>query len=132
MEFSFISSGPRGEIVKVVQFAATVQDDVFNLAFGDQRATEKGMDDFIITNNGDSRLVLATVAITVVIFTDQYFDCWVFAEGSTPARSRLYQMGISNHFDEIDELFEIRGLVGDEWEDFQKGVNYEAFAVKRR
>ena len=34
--FEFISEGPRGQIVKIVQFRQTNLKNVYNLAFGDK------------------------------------------------------------------------------------------------
>jgi hypothetical protein len=75
---------------------------------------------------------LATVATIVDIFTRPFDDVTIVAEGSTPARTRLYQMGIVAHYQEIEILFHIYGFINNEWQPFKKGVNYEAFAVRRK
>jgi hypothetical protein len=36
--FEFVSEGPLGAIVKLIQFTETNYDDVYNLAFGDKDA----------------------------------------------------------------------------------------------
>jgi hypothetical protein len=41
-------------------------------------------------------------------------------------------MGISNNLEEISEDFEIQGYIDQEWSRFRKGVNYEAFLIKRK
>ena len=56
----------------------------------------------------------------------------IFAIGSTPSRTRLYQMGISRYFDEILELFMISGLLENHWGEFEADNNYQAFLVKRK
>ena len=45
--------------------------DVYNIAFGDKDNTTGNIDDTIISNNGDSEKVLATVAATVYAFIDK-------------------------------------------------------------
>ena len=77
-------------------------------------------------------MVLATVVSTVYAFTDKYPDAWVFATGSTKARTRLYRMGITKYILEIKKDFQVFGLRDDEWEKFEKEVEYEAFLVKRK
>ena len=54
------------------------------------------------------------------------------AKGSTPARTRLYQIGIANFFHQISETFEIQGYITDVWEPFKRGKSYEAFLLKHK
>lgn len=131
MVYEFVSEGPNGLIVKVVQYTETNMQGVFNLAFGDRDETGK-LDDFSISNNGDREKVLATVVTTVYAFTDKWPDAWVFATGSTKSRTRLYRMGLSKYIDEMQLDFEVYGLFNQEWELFVKGADYEAFLAKRK
>src|SRR5690554_1018587 len=62
------------------------------------------IDDKTVSNNGDSEKVLATVVATVYAFSDKYPDSWIFATGSTKARTRLYRMGITRYIDEIKKI----------------------------
>ena len=68
MIFDFISEGPKGFIKKRVQYTLTHQTNVFNLAFGDVIDETNDFDDVIVSDNKDSKKVLATVASTVSIF----------------------------------------------------------------
>lgn len=131
-EFEFVSQGKNGEVSKLIQFSETDQHGVYNLAFGDKDPVTGSFSDETVTNNGDSRKVLATVAATVLILTEMYPGIWVYATGLTPARTRLYRMGISNQLEDILVYFKVIGLRGECWEDFRKGVDYEAFAVRRK
>ncbi len=63
--FEFESVGPKGKIKKLVQYTPTNIKDIYNLGFGDKDETTGDIDDRIVTNNGDSTKVLATVASTV-------------------------------------------------------------------
>ena len=105
---------------------------MYNLAFGDRDEESGEIDDKSISNNGDSDMVLATVVSTVYAFTERYPDSWVFATGSTKARTRLYRRGLTKYLLEIRRDFQVFGLIDDEWEPFEKDVNYEAFLVKRK
>jgi hypothetical protein len=60
--FKFISEGPKGAILKGVQYDETHMKGVYNLGFGDVNVLSNEIDDLVITNNGDSQKVLATVA----------------------------------------------------------------------
>jgi len=85
-----------------------------------------------ISNNGDSEKILATVVAAVYAFTDYYPNCFVYAIGSTKARTRLYRMGITKYLKEITKDFHIYGLHNNEWESFEKEIEYEAFLAKRK
>lgn len=105
---------------------------VYNLAFGDKDSHTGEIDDKIISNNKDSEKVLATITATVYAFTDKYPDTWIYATGSTKARTRLYRMGISKFYKEANDDFEILGELKNGWEDFKAGTDYEGFLVRRR
>ncbi len=88
--------------------------------------------DNVITNNQDREKILATVASTVLEFTRHFPDVMVYAKGSTPARTRLYQMGIVANWNEIEPLLYVYGFYKDNWLPFEKNVNYEAFLALRK
>jgi hypothetical protein len=106
--------------------------DVYNLAFGDKDQKTENIDDTVISNNKDSEKVLATVVATVFAFTDKYPDVWIYATGSTKSRTRLYRMGITKFISEVVDDFELLGERNDEWENFEKNVEYEGFLVRRK
>ena len=90
--YKFDSEGPRGRIRKVILYQK-ISDDLFNLGFGDWNEELQKMDDSVRSNNGDRDKVLATVAYTALDFTDRFPSVQIFVEGSTAARTRLYQIG---------------------------------------
>ena len=132
--YSFFSEGIKGLIKKMIVFSFTGESNIYNLGFGDYNLETKTIDDEVITNNGDSLKVLATVASTVYAFTEKYPNALVFATGSNNFRTRLYRMGITNNLEEIKIDFEVFGLRVDNnlWEEFISGEDYEAFIVKRK
>lgn len=130
--FEFISEGPRGLVKKVIEFQETNVAGIYNLAFGDLDEQTGFINDKIVTNNGDSLKVLATVASTVYAFTSKYPNSSVFATGSTETRTRLYRMGLTNNLAEISVDFNVFGLKNDSWEEFLIGEDYDAFLVNRK
>jgi hypothetical protein len=134
MEYEFFSEGPKGKIKKVVLFSqVNLQGSVyFNLAFGDY--DEMGnFSDLTKSNNHDAEKVLATVARAVIQFTNFYPDAFIVAEGSTPSRTRRYQMGINKFWEEIEPDFNVFGLSEEGgFEPFRSGKNYTGFGVKRK
>ena len=113
--FEFVSEGPRGSIQKLIKFSETAIEGVYNLAFGDKDLLTGEVDYNIVSNNGDSEKVLATVVSAVYSFTEKQKKFWVYATGSTQSRTRLYRMGIAKYFDDVKDNFEIYGLKDGEW-----------------
>jgi len=132
MTFEFISEGHNGLIHKLIQYQPTNLKDVYNLAFGDKDHTTGNIDDTVISNNGDSEKVLATVVATIYAFTDKYPNAWIYATGSTKSRTRLYRIGISRFISEVNEDFEVFGEWNSNWETFRKNVEYEGFLVRKK
>jgi hypothetical protein len=56
----------------------------------------------------------------------------IYARGADRIRLRLYRMGINNYFSEIIKDFQVYGMLNGTWQLFKKGVDYEAFLVKRK
>lgn len=130
LSYEFISEGPKGLITKRIQFTLVNKQGIYNLAFGDKDPVTGEIDDKIVSNNGDSERVLATVVGAVFAFLDERRDAWIFAAGSTPSRTRLYQMGITKYYDEISDELEIYGRIKDDWHPFEKNKEYRAFIAK--
>jgi hypothetical protein len=63
---------------------------------------------------------------------NEYPDAWVYATGSTKARTRLYRMGISRFLEEVTQDFEVLGERNDDWETFKSDIEYEGFLVRRK
>lgn len=134
--FEFESDGPNGKIKKVVNFK---QIDVWpgdvpviNLGFGDWDEAEQKVNDLTISNNADREKILATVANTVLDFTNHYGKLPIIVKGSTPVRTRLYQMGINANLGSVKAFFDLYGLTVNGWEPFGKGRNFDAFLVIRK
>jgi hypothetical protein len=132
MEFEFVSVGKKGEIIKVVQYSPTGIPNIYNLAFGDKDLKTGNISDSVISDNGDSQKVLATVAQTIIKFTELYISSRIIAVGISKSRTRLYQIGIANNLTEINKTFVVYGLMNEQWHVFQKGINYDAFLVRKK
>jgi hypothetical protein len=130
--FEFISEGPKGPIRKLIEFQATTREGVFNLAFGDVNPETLEMDDLAVSNNGDTEKVLATVVASVYVFLYQYPDAYVYAVGSTKSRTRLYRIGITRFYHEMRKDFYLYGQLGEDFVDFEVGVEYDGFLAQRR
>lgn len=132
MTFEFISTGPKGKISKKIYFQPTHFEGVFNLAFGDKEDDTDDLNDETVSNNGDKEIILATIAHTVLIFTNFYPDAWIYATGSTKARTRLYRMGLNKILDEIANDYELFGELEDQWIPFKKNTEFQGFLIRRK
>lgn len=131
--YTFISSGPKGNFEIEVQFTIIGGTDFYNLGFG--VLNNRGeIDDTIILNNNDRDKILATVAGFVKIFLDSYLNTAVLFSGSTLARTRLYRRAISLNYEKLQEDFNIFGVLSydsGKYEVFDPSGQYEAFLVIR-
>ena len=130
--YEFTSEGSKGQIPKLIKFSETTLKGFYNLAFGDKNSETGELDDTVVSSNGDSEQVLATVVSAVYAFTSLQNDAWVYVTGSTKSRTRLYRMGISKYYDEIEKDFYLFGMWNGEWKEFEMEIDYTAFLVKRK
>ncbi len=103
----------------MVQYTPTENTDEYNLGFGDYDPVTNAVSDTIKSNNGDRDKVLATVAATATDFLNWHPKASILATGSTDARTRTYQIGISRFYDEITPEHDVFGLRNDNWEVFE-------------
>lgn len=131
--YSFWSTGPNGFVRKVIKFQLINYDEqLYNLAFGDAALDSDMIDDRVVSNNGDTHIILATVATAASHFMREHPGAVVLAAGSTVARTRLYQMNISRFLTEISSNFVIEGYLNGDWELFVRNRNYEAFLLRQK
>lgn len=131
LDFEFESIGPKGVIKKVARFSE-IGKNIYNFGFGDLNEASGEISDTVVSNNGDGDKVLITVANIIYDFTSIYTGAAVFIQGTTPARTRRYQMGISKFWTQISPVFEVLGLKNEKWEQFRPGENYHAFLGRRK
>jgi hypothetical protein len=130
--FEFLSEGRKGQILKIIQFQQMNLHNLYNLAFGDKNLETGQIDDKVVTDNGDSEKVLATVVSAIYAFVDRFPDSWIYATGNTASRTRLYRMGINKYFEIVVADFEIMGEYRNEWESYEFGKDYQAFAIHKK
>ena len=133
LTFRFISEGKNGKIQKRIQYQKTSADEVFNLALGDEDPITGTIDDKIVTNNGDTEKILAIVVATVYLFTDKNPSVYIYAEGSTHFRNRLYRRGITKYLAQALNDFIIFGLLPEQGlEPFNPTTDYIGFLIQRK
>jgi hypothetical protein len=131
LDYEFESVGPKGTIKKVARFSE-LGTNIYNFGFGDLNEATGEISDTIVSNNGDGDKILMTVANIIYDFTNIRLDAAVFIRGTTPTRTRRYQMGINKYWTQISQIFEVFGLKEKKWEPFRPGENYIAFLGRRK
>lgn len=131
LDFEFESIGPKGVIKKVARFSE-IGTNIYNFGFGDLDEVTGEISDTVVSNNGDGDKVLKTVAGIIYDFTSIYVGAAVFIQGTTPSRTRRYQMGINKFWIQISLVFEVLGLKNEKWEKFRPGENYDGFLGRRK
>ena len=129
--FDFTSEGKNGLIRKRIQFTPTEMTDVYNLSFGDIDENCE-IDDFGVSNNGDRNKILATIAEVVKSYTHKFPAHWIFFNGSTDERNRLYRMAVGLNLDELSVVFNIYAIEDGEIVPFMKNREISAFLIRRK
>lgn len=129
--YEFISSGPNGNIKKIVKFKM-IAPKFYNLLFGDWDEKLQILRDDTRSNNKDCDKVLATVAATVINFIRYHPDAFLFVRGQTSAKTKLYQMGINSNWHDIGQMFDVEGFIEGVWQPFENNKNYTAFLLKAK
>ena len=128
--YEFVSIGPKGKIPKTVIYQH-IDDNIYNLAFGDKDSISGNIDDLVITDNQDTEIVLANVASTLFDFFDNYNGTIVLAKGSTQSRTRLYRRYLTILLEIIEENFLLLGELNGEVERFKKNKEYTSFLITK-
>lgn len=132
----FYSNGKNGKFELRLVITRLKDDDgennVFNLGFGVWDEERKIVDDKIETRNDDMKRILATVADKAIEFLKQEPAAALYAEGSTTARTRLYQREIAKILEAVPSELVIHGLIRRDdigFVKFQVGINFDAFLL---
>ncbi|MFK7935897.1 MAG: hypothetical protein AB8G22_20455 [Saprospiraceae bacterium] len=128
LTFSFISTGVNGKIKKIIKYSR-LNEQLFNLAFGDQIKDSAFIDDNANSNNGDLRKVLATVISTIPIFFEKHPRCAIYLQGSDNRRTRTYQRIIKNYRKEFGYLYLFYGGTNAVFEQFDEEKDYSYFVI---
>lgn len=112
--FEFISTGSKGIIRKAIKYTQTLNQDVYNLGFGDivfSDDTTIEIDDSTLSNNGDLDKVIATIVASIYVFVGHHPKAYVLFGSSNNAKLRLYRMFLSRHYEEISQVFVVFGAI---------------------
>ena len=126
MQFEFISIGKRGLILKRVIFTDIAGKQIYNVAFGDVIPNSNTIDDLVVTDNGDTIILLNTLMQILQLFVEENQEARILISGSTSSRNRFYRMLVSKHEIQIKLTHQIFMYFNNKWIIFQKNHALEA------
>ncbi|CAN5488453.1 hypothetical protein BH09BAC4_BH09BAC4_24770 [soil metagenome] len=133
LQFEFVSEGPRGQIIKRIEYSYVEDLDFWNLGFGDYNPNIDRVDDQIISDNGDGRKVLATVAFSLQEFMILRPNAIVFFTGSNEQRTQIYGWAISKYWQDLSTSFRVEGITeASEVVPFQPQQHYLGFLIHKK
>lgn len=125
--YLFQSEGRQGKVMKAVAFTLD-NDNLWNLGFGDLKNGK--IDDSVITNNFDVPKVMRTIAKIIFDFIEQHPDKFVIIKPVDEKRKRLYNRIFQRHYEDIEPIFELIGIIGYHIEPYSKEKSYDFFVLK--
>ncbi|MCF2506247.1 hypothetical protein L0663_22830 [Dyadobacter sp. CY107] len=130
LSFTFKSISEERVVPKKAEFTV-MSENVYNFAFGD--LDDKGeIDDLAITNNKDTHLVFATVIQILLDFLDNNESKLVYFKGSTPARTRMYQIILRKEKANWKDRLIVYGIKNDDTIPFKTDCKFDAFICKTK
>lgn len=114
--FEFTSTGKNGSIHKAVKYSKTLNDNVYNLGFGNiifsnEATGEVEVDDTGLSNNDDFETIINTVVYSAYIFSSFYPKVYILFGSINTAKMRLYRMFLSRNFSQISKSFLLFGAM---------------------
>ena len=133
IQFTFVSVGNKGMIQKVIEFRR-LQNNRWNLSFGDVKGDDWA--DNVVSDNGDLRKVLQTIANAIHLFFDHYPEDEIFIAPLDKQRKLLYNRIFQQNWQEIEPVFTVKSIVLMEnnifVEDYTPAKIADYFVVRRK
>ena len=131
-EYKFISTGPKGSIIKIIIFEELSHEaNLYNLALVDQLENGK-VSDRNSSNNDDLRKILATVVKVLIDYTLVFPERTIFFQGSDDSgkRTSVFNRAINRYFSFLEHDFSINGITENHViEQYNSLETYIAFLV---
>lgn len=130
-KYYFTSNGINGDIEKIIHYQY-YYDGIYNLAYGDVYTVNgiEEINDENVSNNGDIKKIFATIYYSMLDFSSKHSGVFIVIDGSDDKRKRVYNGLIVRYFNELNDLYVIKGSVGSKIYDFVTGVQYETIILK--
>jgi hypothetical protein len=133
--FKFVSHGVKGDITKLIIFSEfNPAKKIFNLALVDV-TTNGDISDTALSDNGDIRKILATVAQVTIQYMENFPDRSIYFQGSDEKGKRIsvYSAAIRKYYYLLEKDFYIEGYLNSLVKEKYNPLNqYKGFLVTRK
>jgi len=132
--FRSVNQEGANPVTKIVGYPRIVRGGhrYYNLEFGDLKRKSVDFDDMIVTDNGDMRKVLRTVAATLETFFDELPNAKVHIYGSDSVRHAYYHKLIRDYYRFIKTSYNVFGHINNRIGRFQPNIEYDFIIVAKR
>lgn len=128
LSFAFDSISGQRIIRKKAEFVL-ISADLYNFAFGDVNEEDE-IDDFVVSNNKDMDKVFATLIQILITFLKTHKGKGVYFKGSTPSRTRMYQIILNKERANWEGLLAVYGSYNGNLMPFETDHRYNSFIVE--
>ena len=126
------SIGKKGIICKIVRFVRLRDTNYFRFGFADFDEQTGQLNDKVISNNGDTILILGTLGIIIDDFVNKFPDAWIYAKGNTNSRTRLYRIILSQNLQMIEQKYQLFGMYKGVWKPYIPNQPYSEFILNKK
>ncbi|TAE09660.1 MAG: hypothetical protein EAZ95_15775 [Bacteroidetes bacterium] len=131
--YTFTSVGAEGKTIEKVVAFQKMHLMLYNLALADYDRNSDSYSDDTNSNNFDLGKIFATIFRIGYSFLEENPHLSVYIEGNSPIKKRLYQRIIKNNLSELQNNYEVFGVMDTEdIEPFVQGKEYNAFVIRKK
>lgn len=129
--YTFVSSGKKGDIAKIVVFQEMTQGN-YNLVLADYDFEKDAFSDTIVSNNGDMPKIMSTVTQIILDFFRKFPESCVVLEANSIPKSRLYNRIVKNYYKTLQPQIQILVETQDSLEEYNLGQEHNKFYLYKR
>lgn len=129
--YEFVSISEEKSVKKLIVLTETRNYSIFNLALLDIDDNGVASDD-TETNNGDMRIVMATVIKVIDSFLSEEPNKLVLFKSEDDRRQRLYRIVISRELELIKTNYNVYGELNGKIELFKTGKKYTSYLIGKK
>jgi hypothetical protein len=128
LRYTFESISEQRVVHKKAEFVL-ISPHLYNFAFGDLIDDDE-INDLVVTNNKDTHKVLATIIRIIQDFLASNGSESVYFQGSTPSRTRMYQIILTKERKNWESEFTVYGVIDGEMMPFKIDFRFDAFIIQ--
>ena len=129
--YQFTSVGKTNQLMQVSFVKKSENEEVYTLMFGNVDSNNS-INYLNKTNNGDMKIILATVVKITENFLEENPSSIILFSGSSETRTKLYQRILSSNFTTFTKKIDIFGVENGKIEQFNPIKIYAGFIIRNK